>query len=405
MKRIFEIIFRNFFAKIVCLLLAMGIWLYVGTGQAKIDTFPGRILLDFVNVQSGLVAVSEVENVSIKIVADGTTWQSLGSGSFTATIDLANLNEGTYELPVKVTSQAAVQIVEINPQKVLVRLEKITKKEVPVNLVVEGKPAQGLVVGDWKIKPDRVEVAGASSVIAKIFEATAKLSLNGENSTVQKMVRLVALDANGNEIRNLVFQPFEVEVDVPLVQASSAKTVGIKVVTTGQPAAGFWVSKIESTPAAVAVTASSSLISQISFIETKEIDINGLSADRQYETTLKPTPGVVILDNVNLVKVKISVSLVNSTRQVSTGFNFQNLSSNLKVTSVDPQKVTVVVTGSATDLAKLDAGEVRINLDLGRFVSAGTYSLDITRANIDLPSGIGFSSVVPSALNVRLENR
>lgn len=405
MKRTFEIIFGNFFAKIVCLLLAMGIWLYVGTGQAKIDTFPGRIPLDFVNVQDGLVATSEVENVSIKIVADGTIWQSLGSGSFTATVDLANLNEGTYELPVKVTSQAAVQIVEINPQKVLVRLEKMTKKEVPVNLVVEGKPAQGLVVGDWKIKPDRVEVAGASSVIAKIFEATAKLNLNGENSTVQKMVKLVALDANGNEIRNLVFQPFEVEVDVPLVQASSAKTVGIKVVTTGQPAAGFWVSKIESTPAAVAVTASSSLISQISFIETKEIDINGLSADWQYETTLKPTPGVVILDNVNLVKVKISVSLVNSTRQVSTGFNFQNLSSNLKVTSVDPQKVTVVVTGSAADLAKLDAGEVRINLDLGRFVSPGTYSLDITRSNIDLPSGIGFSSVVPSALNVQLGNR
>lgn len=405
MKRIFEIIFRNFFAKIVCLLLAMGIWLYVGTGQAKIDTFPGRIPFDFVNVPSGLVAVSDVENVSIKIVADGTTWQSLGSGSFAATIDLANLNEGTYELPVKVTSQAMVQIVEINPQKVLVRLEKMTKKEIPVNLVVEGKPAQGLVVGDWKIKPDRVEVAGASSVIAKIFEATAKLNLAGENSTVQKMVRLVALDSNGNEIRNLVFQPFEVEVDVPLVQASSAKTVGIKVVTTGQPAAGFWVSKIESTPAAVAVTASSSLISQISFVETKEIDINGLSGDRQYETTLKSTPGVVILDNVTLIKVKISVSLVNSTRQVNTGFNFQNLSSNLKVTAVDPQKVTVVVTGSAADLAKLDAGEVRINLDLGRFVSPGTYSLDITRSNIDLPSGIGFSSVVPSAINVRLENR
>lgn len=402
MKRIF----RNFSAKIICLFLAAGLWIYVGTGQASIGNFPGDIPLEVRNVPQGLVAVTDIDKVAVKVVAAANIWKELGAGSFSASIDLTGLSEGTFEAPVSVSSNIReVQVVEISPAKVLVRLEKIAKKEIPVILLVEGKAADGYVVGDWKIQPDRVQVNGASSVVAKILEATVKITLSGEKATINKVVRVSALDANGQEIKNLEFSPGEVLIQVPLVQASSAKTVGIKVVTTGQPAQGYWISKVESEPSAVTITASASLINQISFLETKEVDISGVNRDKETTATLKPNPGVNILDNIDKIKVKISVSQTPSSKQIQAGFSWQGLSDSLKVAAAEPTAVTVVVTGSTTDLALLKPGDVVVNVDLSSTQVAGTYSLDISRADISTPSGVSFSSVVPSAINVRVDSR
>jgi len=76
----------------------------------------------------------------------------------------------------------------------------------------------------------------------------------------------------------------------------------------------------------------------------------------------------------------------------------------LKVASVDPEVVTLVLTGSTYDLSQVAVKDIAINVDLGSFSQAGVHSVDISRSNISLPNGISFSSVVPSAINVRLEN-
>lgn len=401
---IFKKIFSHLQAKIVSLLLAIAIWIYVGAGLAQVGNFPGKIPLEVKNTPPNLAAVLDVEDVSVRIVAGSNFWKNLSANSFAATLDLAGFQEGTYDVPVKVVVNVeGVQIVEINPNKVLVRLEKITQKEVPVVLLTQGKAAEGFVVGNWQLKPDRVTVTGASSIVAKVLAATAKITLSGEQQEVQRVIKVVGLDSNGNEIKNLTFSPTEVEATVPLVVASSAKTVGIKVNTIGQVAPGLWVSRIETEPSSVALTASASLINQISFVETKAIDINGLSQNKEFTTTLQLDPGMTILDNVNLIQVKITVSKITSTRQLQTGFSWKNLSVHLRVGEVEPSTATLVLTGEAANLAQIDARDLAINIDLASYSSAGTYSVDISRSDISLPPGISFSSVVPSAITLRLE--
>lgn len=405
MKRFFESIFRNIPAKIASLLISIVIWVYVGSGFAQIGSFPGKIPIEIQNAPPGLVAVLEKEEVSVKIIAAASVWQKLDANSFNASIDLSGFTEGTYQIAVKVESATSgVRIVEINPSKVFVRLEKTAEKEVPINLQSEGKPAEGLALGDWRIEPDRVKISGASSVISKILEATAKVSLAGEKESFERIVVLEATDPDGNKIKNLTFNPAEVKVEVLLVQASSAKTVGIKVNTVGQPADGLWVSKIESLPPQVAVTAGAATISNVNFVETKEIDISGLDQSREFTTSLKQNPGVIILDNISVVKVKIFLSSLSSTRQFQIGYSWQNLNPGLKVASAEPAVSTLVLTGSTYDLSKLSAQDISININLSSLNRPGTYSIDISRSDVVLPPGISFSSIVPSAISVRLEN-
>lgn len=406
MKKLFDMIFRNGWAKILCLLLALTLWVYVGIGQTKNANFPGNIPLQFKNVPSGLIAVSDTDKVTIKVVAENDVFRQLSVDSFSAYLDLNGLDEGNYEAKVNViTNTANVQIVEINPSRVVVRLESKIEKEIPVIATIDGKAGDGLVPGQAVIEPANVRVSGAKSVVNSLLEATAKIQLQGETADFKKVVKVVGLKANGQEISGLEFKPNQVTVSVPIVKASNIKTVGIKVVTTGAPSDGFWISKIETDPATVVITAAESQISKISFVETAQIDISNISKNTAAEIDLKPAAGVNIVDQVSKVKVNIFVSQNQATKEINTGFKWQGLAQNLKVSSVEPMTVKVILTGPQEKLENLSADDIALVVDLAGLNNPGTYSVDISRSSIAGPTGISVSSIVPSAVNVRLDTK
>lgn len=406
MKNFFHKIFENFPAKILCLLLAGGLWLYVGIGQTKNSNFPGGVPLQLRNVPSGLVAITDMDKVTIQVVAEANVYKNLNADSFSAYLDLAAYKVGTYDVKVTVTTTVAgVQIVATDPATVAVTLEPKVEKEVPVTCLYDGSAGVGLAPGVCTIEPTLVKVAGARSIINTLTQATAAIHLSGETADFKKEVKVVSLAASGKEIKSLEFNPTEVAVTVPIVKASTIKTVGIKVNTTGAPAEGFWLSKLESSPSTVTITAAENTIGQINFVETEPINVSGLSKNQTVDVVLKPASGVILIDKIDKVKVTLTVSKNQSTREVEAGFKWQNLSSNLKVVSVEPSILKVVAAGAQDQLQALTSGDILILVDLTGFGNPGTYPIDISRANIAGPIGVSVSSIVPSAINVRLDTK
>lgn len=404
MKNIFHKIFSNFFAKILCLLLAATLWLYVGIGQTKNNNFPGGVPLQLRNVPQGLVAVTDVDKVTVQVVAEADVFKNLNADSFAAYLDLAAYSEGTYDIKVTATTTVAnVQIVATDPATVTVRLEPKAEKEVPVSCLYDGEAGVGLAPGQCAINPTLVKVAGARSVVNVLTEATVEIHLQGETADFKKEVKVVSLDAKGKEIKSLFFTPENVLVTVPIVKASNIKTVGVKVKVTGAPAEGFWLSKLESDPSTVTVTAAENTIGQVNFVETEPIDVSGLNRNQTTEVSLKPGPGVILMDKIDKVTVTLTVSKNQSTREIEAGFKWQNLADNLQVVLVEPNVVKVVAAGTQDQLQTLVSGDILIAVDLTSCDKPGTCSIDISRANIAGPTGISVSSIVPSAINVRLD--
>lgn len=406
MKKFFIKIFDNFPAKILCLLLAAGLWLYVGIGQTKNSNFPGGVPLQMRNVPPGLVPVVNVDTVEVQVVAEANVYKNLNIDSFAAYLDLGAYSVGTFDVKVAVTTTVAgVQIVATNPSTVAVTLEPKVEKTVPVACLYDGEAGLGLAPGQCEITPTTVKVAGARSVVNVMTEATVEIHLQGETADFKKEVKVVSLDARGKEIKSLEFNPPKVMVNVPIVKANNIKTVGIKVVTAGAPADGFWVSRLESSPTTVTVTAAENMINGVSFVETEPIDIAKISRSKTVEVGLKPASGVVLMDKIEKVKVTLTVSKNQSTREIEAGFKWLNLSGNLKVVSVEPSSVKVVAAGTLDQLQGLGAGDILVMVDLTGFENPGTYSIDIARANIAGPTGVSVSSIVPSAINVRLDTK
>lgn len=403
---IIKIFTSNWLAKLICIILSLIFWMYVLIGESKVDNFPGKIPLFIKNVPENLIGITDVEFVQIKISAERSIWNKLSANSFEAYVDLKNLETGTHELNVYVKSNVSgVEIVDINPAKVLVRLEDKISKKVPVKIQTEGQAGDDLVPGEAIIEPEEVEISGASSVINKTLEATALIQLNGETEQLEKTVPLIALDSTGEQIKGILFSPKEVKVILPIVKAGTSKTVGIKVKINGLPKSGYWISQIITNPAEVTVRGNSGILRSINFLETKNIDIEGINQNIIKNVELDVPSGVTLSNGVNLIRVELRVSQSTSEKEVAAGIIYDNIVSGMKVESIDPQTVKVLVSGPIELLTKLSSANVQIHLNLAGYYNSGSYSIDINRNMITVPEGLSISTYMPSAVRVNITNK
>lgn len=402
----FKIITNNWPAKLICLLLALSLWIFVTLNSSKIANFPGNIPLETKNIPVGMTAVTDTQNIQIKISADRSLWNKLSANNFNAYVDLSNLTSGTHELDIKVTCNlSGVQIVSTNPEKALVTLESLVKKTIPIIAQVEGSAGEGLTAGDIKIEPSEAEISGAESIVSKIYEATAIIKLNNETADFSKAINLVALDAEGEIIKNIIFNPITAKVTVPIIKGSNTKTVGIKAKVIGTPKSGFWVKEIRINPADVSVSGSVSVLKNTSYIETKEINIDGIDANKSFNSELNLTSGLGLIDKISQIKVDIILDKTITQKEVIASYNWQNLATSLKIDTINPSSLKLVVSSTADVLSNITADNVRLNVGLSDFKISGTYNIDITKDMFTLPDGVSLISYVPSSITVTLVNK
>ena len=385
-------------------MVAAILWIYVSSTQSTAGKFPGSITLRSTNTPPGLVAIYDQSSVDVEIMADPADWKKLSADSFSATVDLNGLSEGTYQLEISVTcSIPDVKITKVNPAKTYVSLERIITKSANINVSSEGSPAEGLAVGEVALDPETVEVSGASSIVNNLTEASALLVLNGESNDFEKSLRVFAKDDTGNEIKGLIFTPEYINTKIDLIKASNSKTVGIKVVTSGTPKQGYYVSNVATTPPTIDITGSASAISAVNYLETEKVDIGDISTTIEQSVSLNIPNGVAIsTSNGSRVRVTISFAESETSKSVTVKINANNLNDSLRMTYA-PTDIKVVISGSASAIAKVGQS-IEYNLDMNG-KGAGQYSQLLSTSNLTLPNGISALNIIPNTITVTLESK
>ena len=383
-----KIITNNFWIKIICILIATGVWVYVVNSESKVDNFPGSIPLEVRNQPEELVVIKNADFIELKVIAEQGMWKKLSADTFQAYIDLAGLDIGTHEVSVKVnTDIEGVQVVEINPAKVMVRLEPLISKKVPVVVKTHGKAADGYVAGEAQTSIQEVEISGAESIIREINQVFAPITLDGENSDIKsKTVSLVCYDEQNEEIKNVIIKPTQLVVDLQIIKASQVKTVGIKVKTNGLPKDGYWINQITTEPSTVIITASSKNLADTEYIETEAIDIEGIHSNKIARVNLKLPNGVTLASGQsNQVTANINVSVLDSSRkEIDAKYNYISLNPNLKVTNINPFSIKVLVSGPNEIINKLSSKDITININLEN-KAQGYYTENISYEKISVP--------------------
>lgn len=401
---------KNFFTKhlglkLFCLILAVGLWVFVSVNDNKTEFFPGEVSITTRNLPAQWAAVYDQYDAKIKISASNSTWSKLSEDDFIVYLDMKKYGIGTYEIEPKVdVSLAGVQIVDVQPAKVRVRVETAVSQKMSVAVKFQGSVANGYEINSVKIDPNSVEAWGAKGVLQNLVQATALVKLNGDDRDFDKAVRLVALDDNDRENPLVRFEPDKVSLSVSLSRKGGGKTVGVKPNIIGNPASGYWLSEIKYDPKYVKIKGSEEILTKTESLSTQDINIDNIDSNRKYDVKLNLPKGISLVDDIKTISIEITVSQIPQSKEIQAGIGFSNLEDNLKISQIDPNVITVVVSGSSSAVGVCNGENVVANVDLkGR--GAGTYDVEINKESFSYPQNVSIISFVPNVIRIKIENK
>lgn len=296
-------------AKLLSLAAATALWFGVTSAEQRVGVFPGGLLAEVVNIPAGLAAIADEREVNVTLVAEQTLWQRLTADDLRAEVNAAGLNAGVAELPVTVTSSVVgVEVIRINPPRILVRLEPIIEKTVPVSVRVTGQVADGFAPGAPSVSPSTVTVRGPASQLGQIDEVITRIHLSDDQRDLAQETPVVALIA-GDTPADVTVSPLTVSTSVPVSRAANTKSVGVILSTEGTLPSGRSVSAVQLTPSIVAVTGPPASLASLTALTTAPIRLSDIEATTEVKTSLVLPDGVQLLDPVSTdISVILTIS-------------------------------------------------------------------------------------------------
>jgi len=174
-----DIIRRNFEYKVVALLLAIIFWLWI-TSQNEPNGLFGKQTLNVplvtYNQPPNLVVISDIPPISVRLDNNN---QGINVKELFAYVDLKDALAGEHSYEVHMDAPEGVKIEDISPSNVIIRLDTVKDKIVPVLAQVKGSPASGFVAGQPLITPPVVNVRGPTSILEKLESVVVEADVTG----------------------------------------------------------------------------------------------------------------------------------------------------------------------------------------------------------------------------------
>jgi YbbR domain-containing protein len=183
-----------------------------------------------------------------------------------------------------------------------------------------------------------------------------------------------------------------------IFEEAAARTVPVVPDIDGEPAPGFVVGRVTTTPPMVDVVGPASAVQQVVEATTEPVNIAGAKASVRDSVTIGLSDSVARLrtPQVGIVNVEIIPAPVERTLE-KLGVRLRGLGRDQKGT-VRPATVTVVVRGLPDRVERLTDAEVDVYADLTGFAN-GRYNLPV---KCQTPSGVTVVRVEPATLGVTI---
>jgi YbbR domain-containing protein len=316
-----------------------------------------------------------------------------------AILDLSNLSAGGHAVDIQIQiSDRPTQIVLANPASVFVQLERLSSQTLPVDLSLSGQPAVGYQAGEAVIDPVEIIVSGPESLVNKAVRARVGVSLDGVRESIDQAISIQILDSKNAVIDGLTLNPDTIHVTIPVSQQGGFRDVAVKVVVSGQVAAGYRLENISVFPPVITVFASDpELVNSLpGIVETQPLDLQDAQEDISTRLALTLPPNITIVGPQS-VEVQVGISPIQtSLTLLNQIINVADLSEGLTA-QVSPQTVDVIISGPLPVLDALTPQDIIVTVDVTG-LGVGIYQLTPT---VDvLVDNVTVESILPGTIEV-----
>ncbi len=247
---------HNWPQKILALLTALVLWfLATADRRATVDrsfTAELRVLGDSApGARAGKRSVSDVpQNVRVTLSGPSNDLNGLSGDDIEATISVADLPEGSFQVPIRVRAPVGLRVVRYSPTVASGFVDAETTRTLNVQLAVTNLPARALP--RYALTPKTVQVTGPERLVNAVASVTTVPVSLPRGASAE--ARLLALGSGGQPIADVRLNPATVSVERTDQSDLPLKVLGVRL----DPApAGFEVVSAEISPPSVRVIADS----------------------------------------------------------------------------------------------------------------------------------------------------
>ncbi|MBN2402859.1 MAG: hypothetical protein JXN64_10725 [Spirochaetes bacterium] len=219
---------KNIAAKIICVLLAVLLWAYIGS--TNIGEVKFKIPITFTNLPETLVML-KISNkyVSATLTGRKDNLKNVNVKSIKAVVDLDQPEIGINKsYPIELVKDEVPENIEINlsVKNVSLIVDRNVTKRVKVKANIIDKVQDGYVLGRVMIIPESINISGPESLIKSInFMQTEKLSITKATGRIIKDAGIY-----NNDFPDVRTDISKVRVIIPVIETSNSTEFKKKII-------------------------------------------------------------------------------------------------------------------------------------------------------------------------------
>ena len=372
----------------VALILAIVVWGYVIATQYPEETITfNNVPVNFVGFSTNLVPrqySAQVVKVTINGAKEKVNLVQLGA--ILPVMDLKSCTKPiTCIVPIRLKQMPDnVSNYTIEPESIQVQLENVISKDLNIQINKVGTVKLGYQQDEIRLDTNVVKVSGPESLVDRVKKAEVTISLNDRDSSLQGQVPVVLLDDKNQSVldKELELLPINVNVTVPITFKLNAKTVPIRVVTTGSPAYGYVAgSSIKVMPTLVTINGDPTDLGPIEYVETRPVALDNATTTVSATVLLRVPENTVL--STKSVAVEIGITMAQAS--IPVRITVEVVNPPLLRYELRPNVVTITLQGSYQLLQpKLPLDQIKVKVDLAG-MGAGTFEVPLL---VETPEGL-----------------
>ena len=283
---------KNLPVKILALIASIIMWGYVMNEENPSVNGRYTVPVEIINAPEGYDVNMGVREVTLKVRAPRSLMAAAHESDFKAVIDLSGDTEGEYDEKIRTVIPQGFELLGMSDDTVHVTMEALIAHGVPVDIVVNGKAAHGMELGEITPSQQYVNVYGPRHLVDSIVKASGKIKLADNNSDFTMRVKLTAVTADGENINNLAVLPGELDVTVQLVPGEGKKIVPVKPAVSGILPEGYVLGEVTVQPNQVELAGANKTLADIKNVDTVPVSLPGVTSTLDKDVELSLPEGI-----------------------------------------------------------------------------------------------------------------
>ncbi|MBR1860420.1 MAG: hypothetical protein IJ796_00955 [Lachnospiraceae bacterium] len=296
MKRVRDWLLKDWWLKIVSLILAVVIWF------VWIQIENPTISKDYSNVKVSIINESELnpdkkvweilnnsDTLRVTVTAPKTVINGLTSDDIIAEADASKMKDNEIPITLRLASDVTYDSLVSNHDSLSLAIEDRVRRYVRIVQRTSGEVAEGYKFGGVTMDLNMIEITGPKSDVDKVSYGQIDIDIDGVSESLSANIEIELYDAENNALNlsSLTKQSEYVHVEVNILET---KRVPIYASKMGTPAEGYiYARNLEVAPETILLAGTKSSLQSISRINiTDPVDISGAEGDVEAAIDITP---------------------------------------------------------------------------------------------------------------------